>query len=734
MPPDGTMNNELQVSATSNPFKPAVLLKGSSTITCFSILTAGYLLISMDLWRAQYKRHQSLYEDLAGKVSLVAALLGGSQLYYASDSHDSRNISDWDGALFVAKKLDIVVLVNEYRQLLMDLLDVRNEEYPPLCVPGPSSSQWDKFHAVRFAGFTETGAKKSVKILSKDYFMENETHLNILSFKDRRVYESFALRNKFYYRIQQATCLENDLCILHDQWIFQAQNKVCVHGNINSRTAFGVTADLIMTGAWLFGEDFCGQFVQKKLLQAFTTAAKRPATVENFARCCRFSQSHVRWLGDRLKRLSPSIDLSDRCGCSETESLFLYGTNSNKPANTTLGTRSRIRCLPKELAVLGKIQEFTARPQRALSIFSSNSINLIATVALDSDKHSKIKMFCKHSPFQAQEIWGANQAALYFPLVQIPRLHASGYLLYLFFEGRSEAERRLTFIQTGQSDRELLETIVHTELAKAEDTLRAYRQSFQDPAKHSKRSKQPIHRFFHDRVVNNVRFREFYNDGVQVHQHLVPLRSFLRIPFEINKVCYPSLDEISRNAAAVLDPSAVASCPTVFGLGDTHGANILISEKRRPDHRRELLYIDYEAAGYHSVMLDLAKPFYNDIFFQTLYADHIPNPPGIDYELKEGVIRITLSPCEAPIGQAILVIRRRLLILPLFVYAQAMHHDLEQHVPQLASALFACACLTRNFAGDWGNLFRNLAAGVMFSQVSTLEGLWGCCCDSLGMQ
>ena len=488
-----------------------------------------------------------------------------------------------------------------------------------------------------------------------------------------------------------------------------------------------------MTGAWLFGEDLCGQTIQEKILQAFTAAAKRPATVESFARSFRFSQSHVRWLDDRLKRLNGSIDLSDRCSCSETDNLFLYGTNSSTPAKATLGTRSRIRCLPQELATLGKIQEITVQPPKALSIFSSNSINRVATVALESNKHSNTKAFCKHSPSQEQEIWGANQAALHFPHVQIPRLHLSGCLLYAFFEGRSEAELRLTFIQTGQSDRGLLETIIHSELLEAEDTLRAYRRSFQNPEKSRKRSKQPIHRFFYDRMVDNKRFREFYNDGLQIHQHLIPFQSFLRRPFEINKVRYPSLEEISRNAAIVLNPSAVASCPTVFGLGNAHGANILVSEKRGPNHGSEVLYIDYEVAGYHPVMLDLAKPFYNDIFFQMLYADHMPNPPGIDYELQEGVMRITLSPCEDPIGQAMLEIKRRFLIIPLFKYAQAKHHDLEQHIPQLASALFACACLTRDFAGDWGTLFRNFAVGVMFSQVRTLEELWGCC-ESLGMQ
>lgn len=133
---DGTMNDKLQVPAISNPFESRpYICKGFYTIIRSSKRTVGYPVISMDLWRAQYKRHQPLYEDLAGKVSLVAALLGGSQLYCASDKHDTRHISDWDGALFVAKKLDIVVLVNEYRHLLMTYSKLSMKNVPSCVFP-----------------------------------------------------------------------------------------------------------------------------------------------------------------------------------------------------------------------------------------------------------------------------------------------------------------------------------------------------------------------------------------------------------------------------------------------------------------------------------------------------------------------------------------------------------------------------------------------------------------------
>lgn len=303
--------------------------------------------------------------------------------------------------------------------------------------------------------------------------------------------------------------------------------------------------------------------------------------------------------------------------------------------------------------------------------------------------------------------------------------------MYPFFPGRTEAEQRLYFIHNGANELKLLATIIHTELAKAEDTLRAYRQSLGKPAESRECSELPIHRFFHTRVADNAMFHEFYNTGIKIHEILLPLPSFLSMSLEINGVHYPSLDEISGITSKNLHPMATTSCPTAFGLGDAHGANI-IAEKREPNNTREMLYIDYEVAGYHSVMLDLAKPFYNDIFFQRLYADNIKDPSNIVYELKDGVIRITLGACRDQLGQAILEIKRRFLIAPLFEHAKGSGHDLEQHISQLASALFTCACLTRNFNGDWDTLFRNLAVGVMFSQVKSMTELW-LCCGLLGM-
>ena len=662
--------------------------------------------------------------------TIFAALLGGSQIYQEPGSEHPQRFSDWDGALLLATKLDIVALVNEHRQTLLEMFEITREECPHLRVPDPSSENWDNFDAVRFVGFTNSGTRKSIKILSWEYFQGPQTALNILSFKDKRVFEGSSPQAIMYYRIHQATRLEDGLYILHDQWIFKSDPSVCVHGNDISPTSFGNTADLLASGAWVFGETSYGQLIQMQLLKQYAVASNKHAIPESFARFHEFSDSHRKWLGDRLAASNASIPVPIYCDCVYASNCFAYGSTTHVHSKLPPQSHSRVRFLPPDLRLSCEMNT-PSRQTSTLSIFTSNSDNYVTTIPANSVKHSAIEVFCKRSQFQEQEIRGAEQAALFYPQVQIPSISGSGHLLYPFFQGQSEAEYRLCFIHNGRKDRQQLVVILNIELAKAEDMLRAYRQSFQTVTEQDISFGQSIHRFYYTRLVNNTRFNEFYSAGVNVHGHILPLTSFLSMQLEVNGVSYPSLGQICRDATEVLHPTATSSCPSVFGLGDAHGANIMISDKEGPDNKRNLLYIDYEVAGYHSVMLDLAKPLYIDVFFEMLYADHIYDAPRIEYALEDGTIKITMSAWEDRLGKEILNIKRRFLVDPLFQYSRDKGCRLEGHVSQLAYASFSCACLTRNFNGDWDSLFRNIAVGVVLSQAANLEELWNGC-RSLG--
>ena len=122
-------------------------------------------------------------------------------------------------------------------------------------------------------------------------------------------------------------------------------------------------------------------------------------------------------------------------------------------------------------------------------------------------------------------------------------------------------------------------------------------------------------------------------------------------------------------------------------------------------------------------MLDLAKPLYLDVFLEIIYTDHICESPRIEYALDDGIIVITMNICTDRLRQELLNVKRRFLIDPRFQYSRDMGCSLEEYVPQLAFALFSCACLTRDFKRHWDSLFRNIVVGVVLSQATDLKKL-----------
>lgn len=147
------------------------------------------------------------------KFNIVAILVGGSVAYRYEELGEINAAKDWDGIILVREKVHITNLVNHARHYLCQMLSIVQEESQFLRTPKPTDPQWPNFDGVRFVGRTANGTKKGVKILSLEYFALSKTSLNILSFKDRRTYDSANPAS----RIQQVTSLDNNHVILHDQ-------------------------------------------------------------------------------------------------------------------------------------------------------------------------------------------------------------------------------------------------------------------------------------------------------------------------------------------------------------------------------------------------------------------------------------------------------------------------------------------------------------------------------------
>ena len=368
------------------------------------------------------------------------------------------------------------------------------------------------------------------------------------------------------------------------------------------------------------------------------------------------------------------------------------------------------------------------RFQRPTSVFTSNSTTAVITLPADGMGGNLTKIFSKRSQHVQQEFEGAMNAATVGFRVQLPHVTSSGESLYPFFEGMTESELRLSYLQSSRSNWYAAETLLYAEMVRAEDMLRVYKECLNSKTGKPATAGQPIHRFFHSRLVKNARFYHFYGNSSNIGRKALSMVEFLEIPWKVNGEVYPSLGELFCTATEVVHPdlSQSTSCPIAFGLGDAYGATIMISSRVSANGAHEILYVDSEAAKFHPIMLDIAKPFYNDMFFETLYMDVLPDVANTRCELNGGVIDVHFTPKVDDLTQAIFDIKRKNLIQSLFSLVLSHGGDLEKNVPLLSASLLLCATLTRNYSESPDNFFRNIATGLILSQAVNMEGFFSC--------
>ncbi|RWA09209.1 hypothetical protein EKO27_g5915 [Xylaria grammica] len=663
-------------------------------------------------------------EALSRLPSILAIFLGGSHLYSQRMSADSH--ADWDGIVIVRYKVDILSLLNKHRRDLLALLRIVNEEAPDFSVPEASSPTWSHFDAVRISGLTETHSKRSIKILNLEYFLASKSSLNILSYKDKRIYWTDSSAKTRVCCIRQATRLPSGLLILHDQLVY-----TCSSRHECTSASFGMTSDLIVSGICLYGDIPYGQQIKRQILSFYSAVAQKYATTRSFARHTRFSPRFNDWLSNELSslyRLHPLTALrSDvRCPNISRRTIFFYGKTTATCKVASRDFSEQAKRIPSNILLSLAQRVLPQTQQRPNSIFSSNSITY--DVLVPRFPGNGVRLFGKRTEYCVRELWGAMNAAIYYPGILIPHLTSSGGLLYPFINGITESELRMSFIRNGRSHWPSLEQLLYTEMVKAEDTLRAYRTCLRRIHRQTDPPGEGIQRFFRSWVVDNKRFTEFYGDGFQISGKSVSMERFLGLPWTINGVVYPSLSAQFRKAAEVLDPHSaqMQMCPVSFGLGDAHGGNVIISPITLPDNSREIIYVDYEVAGFHPIMLDLAKPFYNDVFFETLYADTLPSTGDVMYGIENESICVRFTPQADEASRAIQEIKIRFLIRPVCEAVLEMGGNLENHVALLSSALLLCATLTRNYRGSDSALFMNMATGIILSTANDWDGFYSC--------
>lgn len=231
----------------------------------------------------------------------------------------------------------------------------------------------------------------------------------------------------------------------------------------------------------------------------------------------------------------------------------------------------------------------------------------------------------------------------YLPLQSVQRVvavdEARMCIFYDFFHGKSMLDIRFQQL-AGNADgggfkfKAILDVqkfLLAIECRRAQDIMHAYRLSclptFALRTLPGMREQQRIHKCFYHRVRNNTRLHQFYSHGATFLDlssgGKLSLEEFLDKSLRINGIHYSPLRTYLTKAKTFLHPEAkhFTSVPLAFGLGDGHGGNLMVGDPSAGVTVPELRYIDYEVAGWHPFVLDLAKPIYLDGLYNILWAD-----------------------------------------------------------------------------------------------------------------
>lgn len=670
-------------------------------------------------------------EFLADQLDILAIVFSGCAVYYHAERSTLDRARDFDGAILVKSRGDIATLLADKKPQLKRLLAMQREENPSWDL---SADDLQAVDGVRFAGWTSNDVKLSYKILSLESFSTSPGVTNLLSRKDRRVYEGYTSEGWPTLRVQQSTKIKNHTVVLHDDWILDS-TFIFPTGSKQDSIIFGVTADLLLTGYWFRDPENTRDFIRRKLISYASEKGSTGICSPVFARDTRFEPLYRAWLASQLSRYANFGSLRTRAHVARAP---VHMSIASSIARTC---RPFSHCGPSiasKLAVSIEEEELKRALQHlehdyVLNPFSSNSRTGVARVMAMTYNGSchPLKVFFKITTIEKQrleeKIWGNITA--FYPFTQKP-LNLGNVACYPYLDFPTQSQLHAECMN--ESSEKGLTSMIDIEMRKSEDTLRAHRESFQSQGCGKYMAeKWQIHRFFWLRLAQEDRFVRWYKDGIVVDGHRLQLEEFAKLKLCVNGKRHSSFGDLHALAQRVLAPTSFSDSPVVFGLGDAHGGNVMISSEGSPFPGEKLLYIDYEVSGFHSPFLDLAKPLYNDVFFAALYAHLAPAKFSVNAHLENDCLFVNTRCQGNYLALAILRIKRHFLIEPLCKTLVQNSVDLERGVQILVNALFACALLTRNFVDDWDQLFVNLAIGTSLSSCRTFEDIWQTCTELL---
>ena len=606
------------------------------------------------------------------------------------------DISPSGGVLVVGDKLSICSLLDDEPALssLLEGLLPHGHSKPQL----PSSDQlWSILDGARIDGSSRiAGPAAGVTLLSLNSFEMPRTSLNILSTGDSRVREQSHSHGSSSLYLYQCSRLSKNMSVVHEPYKFVTQSKMCRFGQTHA--ACGPTTNVLLTGQWLYSADGVEDFIKGAIRRYYFVS-------DDTLNVC----SGLKMAG------SPGTESTD-CVCASCVSHHKVFYTVPNQRYCRLPERLRNRC--QQLRYSENVSVPVEQTQITSPFATNSTFGRFVSLTVPVNEN----VFWKRCRFPQAEIEGSEEAVRFYSLVQRPIRAVTGELLYKYFEGTSQAEIRLLYIKGGRKDTKLRNHILHIELRKVEEVFGASVESFRH---HVVEPSPRIERLYYNRALDgNRRFCDNHRQGIDFYGETVKLSDFLLAPVIVNGHLCPSFSELTQRAETMLQPSAYPQ-GFVFGLADCHGGNVLIENGPEQVGERDILFMDYEYAGFHPAVLDFANAFYIDVFFDILYNHITRETFEVCATFREGKVELEVDLYDDILNAAILEIKLSYLLEPLFDFMERQGLALKQQTDLLASALFMSATSKQTWPQGNDEFFARLAVGVLLSQVESTEGIRG---------
>ncbi len=555
----------------------------------------------------------------------------------------------------------------------------------------------NKIEILRFAG-TVFGAKTTVKLTDEEFILKaiEGGYSRVFSQnKDRRIFERKNIFGETIkeYLINKKLENTNNYIILDKTYSYDDINNIVP----------GLFTDFFITSTILDGLTVSSiEDLQKKYRLSFVRKVKQyNITEENtdwskyLIRGERFSDYYKEKLNDTLNKLaektkSPQKDHFDKDITSQ-DIVLVDKRLFQSEKNIELKPNEPLESYPvKDMeAVLDKgLQTINGKQLSRWQYFIEPqfSTNCHAGYCFDESGNKYcFKTIKKENPksVSAEILQSENLSNFYLnyqkPLYVSP---AKNLVLYKWISDEHLAKHL--------NDEGYYDKYLKLELDRAEELLQGYISSLSTVNELSTLN-QNIHRLYHERVAGD-RLNQYYRAAkFKIGRLEIPFSQLEKLKPIINGHEYKSLQEIIENAAKYLDPQFLENKCKIYGFGDCHAGNVLVTSDGYTT-------IDYEYAGIHSPFIDLSKTLYIDSYAETLYnnSNFITTDFTINAKVDGDKLIIEHDYQLPELAKDLLNIKMKGVLFPTLEDAQEKGFNVQDWENILKSAMFVASFLCKN--------------------------------------